>query len=328
MLCPGPRNAITDVPGITVGNAEDIGLTTGTTVVLTENGALAAGDVRGGAPGVREIEVLAPTSTVQLAHAITLSGGSAFGLDAAGGVMDWLHRRGRGFDVGPVRVPIVPSAIIFDLLTGDHRDWDTPPWWDLGRRAVSSASAEFSLGNAGVGMGATAGPIKGGLGTASVVSGDFIVGALAVANPVGSVLIPGSRHFWAWALEQAGEFGGLGPPAAMPETLEETPKGAAGANTTLVVLATNAALTWSQAARMAVMAHDGLARAIRPVHTPLDGDTAFVLATGEVALVDPVQDLTRLGMLGADCAARAIARGVYEAESLAGVPAWRDLAAG
>ncbi|MBY8974228.1 P1 family peptidase [Rhodobacteraceae bacterium NNCM2] len=328
ILRPGPRNAITDVPGILVGNAEDTRLLTGTTVVLPEQSVTAAADVRGGGPGTREIDALAPTATVQQAHAITLSGGSAFGLDAAGGVMDWLREEGRGFPVGPVRVPIVPSAILFDLLTGDGANWDEPPWWNLGRQAAAAASTDFALGNAGAGMGATAGALKGGLGTASIVSGDFVIGALSAVNPVGSTVIPGSRHFWAWALEQEGEFGGLGPPTAMPDTLDEMPGGAPATNTTLTVIATNAALTSSQAGRLAVMAHDGYARAIRPVHTPLDGDTVFVLATGEIPLADPIADITRLGTLGADCTARAIARGVFEAEAVAGIPAWRDLEAG
>lgn len=325
MLRPGPMNAITDVPGIRVGAAEDRDLMTGATVVLASRPMTAACDVRGGGPGVRDTEVLGPSATVQAVDAVALSGGSAFGLDAAGGAMDWLRRNGRGFRVGEARVPIVPGAILFDLMTGPVRTWETPPWWDLGRRAVAGASDSFALGNAGAGLGATAGPIKGGLGTASLVADAFIIGAVAVANPVGSVTIPGSRHFWAWALEQGAEYGGLGPPARMPDTLEPVTKGGAGENTTLVVVATNARLKWPQASRLAVMAQDGLAQAIRPVHGPLDGDTVFVLSTGEVPLNDPDHDLNRLGLFGADCAARAIARGVYEAESIAGIPAWRDL---
>ncbi len=323
---PGPRNSITDVPGIRVGNAEDARMLTGTTVIMPDDAVLAAADVRGGGPGTRDTEALAPTSSVQQAHAVVLSGGSGFGLDATGGVMDWLRRRDRGFPIGPVRVPIVPSAIIFDLLTGEGATWDTPPWWELGKQAAGAVDTDFALGNAGAGMGATAGMIKGGLGTASFVWGDFVVGAIAVANPVGAVTMPGSRNFWAWALEQNGEFGGLGAPASMPETLSQIVKGEPAANTTISVLATNAALTWPQAARLGVMAHDGYARAIRPVHSTLDGDTVIVLATGEVPLsADPLLDICKIGMLGADCIARAITRGVYEAAPIAGIPAWRDL---
>ncbi|MEM8791327.1 MAG: P1 family peptidase [Pseudomonadota bacterium] len=324
MSRPGPRNSITDVPGITVGNAEDHGMVTGTTVVLVEGQVTAAVDVRGGAPGVREAAALAPAATMQQAHAISLSGGSAFGLDAAGGVMDWLRRRGTGIEIGPARVPIVPGAIIFDLLTGPGPEWETPPWWDLGVRAVEAAGQDFELGNAGAGMGATAGPIKGGLGTASATQDALIVGALAISNPVGGVTMPGSRHFWAWALEQNGEFGGLGAPETVGD-VTEMPLSPSLANTTLVVVATNARLSWNGAMRLAIMAHDGFAQAIRPVHSPLDGDTVFVLATGEVELPDPIHSLAKLGFMAADCSARAITRGVYEAESLAGIAAWRDL---
>ncbi|MEM9044048.1 MAG: P1 family peptidase [Pseudomonadota bacterium] len=324
MSRPGPRNTITDVPGITVGNAENFDLVTGTTVVLADKPAVAAADVRGGAPGVRDTEALAPTAMVQQAHAICLSGGSAFGLDAAGGVMDWLRRKGRGIEIGTARVPIVPAAIIFDLLTGPDPSWEAPPWWDLGLRAAETASRDFSLGNAGAGLGAIAGQIKGGLGTASAVHGELIVGALAVSNPVGSVTMPGSNHFWAWALEQENEFGGLGAPNNVGDLGEMALKGSE-ANTTLVVVATNATLDWAQSGRLAIMAQDGFARAIRPVHCPMDGDTVFVLATGEVALPDTAATIARLGMMAADCAARAITRGVYEARALAGIKAWRDL---
>lgn len=331
MIRPGPRNAITDVPGIRVGNAEDHALLTGTTAIVPDAPVVAAADVRGGGPGSRETEALAPEATVQEVHGIVLSGGSAFGLDAAGGVMDWLRAQGRGFHIAGAVVPIVPAAIIFDLATGGPKSWQHPPWWALGRQAAEGAGPDFALGNAGAGLGARAGAIKGGLGTASAIVGDITVGALAVVNSAGSVVIPGSRHFWAWALEIGTEFGGLGPPHAMPSDLDhrfltEMPgRDTPGANTTLVVVATDAALSRAQTKRMALMAHDGLARAIRPVHTPLDGDTVFALATGARALADPVHDLARLGMVAADCAARAIARGVYEAEGLAGVPAWRDL---
>jgi L-aminopeptidase/D-esterase-like protein len=323
MIKPGPRNSITDVPGILVGNAEAPELTTGTTAIIPERPAVAAVDVRGGGPGSRETEVLAAASTVQEVHAITLSGGSAYGLDAAGGVMHWLRRQGRGFAIAEAVVPIVPGAIIFDLLTGGPKDWDHPPWWDLGYRAAQAAGEDFALGNAGAGMGAKAGALKGGLGTASVQCGGLILGAVSVANPVGSVVIPGTRTFWAWPFELASEFGGQTPPDAPPAELDFDFSIPVGANTTLTVIATDADLTRAQAKRVAMMAHDGYARAIRPVHSPLDGDTVFVLSTGARALADPVGDLARLGMLAADCTARAITRGVYEAEPLVGLPAYR-----
>ncbi|MFQ5567349.1 MAG: P1 family peptidase, partial [Paracoccaceae bacterium] len=280
MIRPGPRNSITDVAGIAVGNAEAPKLVTGATAVIPERPAIAAVDVRGGGPGTRDTEALGAGSTVKEIHGIALSGGSAYGLDAAGGVMHWLRRQGRGYAIGDTVVPIVPGAIIFDLTTGGPKDWDHPPWWDLGYQAAAAAGAAFALGNAGVGMGAKAGALKGGLGTASVAWDGFTLGALAVVNPVGSVVIPGTRTLWAWPFELAGEFGDQTPPDAPPGDLDHDFAAPVGANTTLTVVATDAQLTRAQAKRVALMAHDGFARAVRPVHTPLDGDTVFVLATG------------------------------------------------
>jgi len=324
---PGPLNAITDVLGIAVGHAEAPDLLTGTTVMLCDPPSAGAADIRGGAPATRASEGLMPGGAVQAVDAVVLSGGSAFGLDACGGAMDWLRCAGRGFQVGPQRVPIVAGAIIFDLLTGGPKTWETPPWWALGREAAAAARAaeRFRLGNAGAGLGATAGSLKGGVGTASLRLGAVTVGALAVANPLGETVIPGSRSFWAWWLEQAGELGGQRPPTGPPTTFDHAFPAVAGANTTLAVVATDAKLSRDQAVRLAAMAHDGFARAIRPVHTPLDGDTVFALSTGRVALKDPLADLARIGMAAADCTARAIARGVYEAGSVAEIPAYRDL---
>lgn len=326
MIRPGPRNSITDVAGIRVGNAEAPELLTGVTAVIPDMPAVAAADVRGGGPGTRETQALAAESVVQAIHGIALSGGSAYGLDAAGGVMHWLRGQGRGFEIGTARVPIVPGAIIFDLMVGGPKHWEHPPWWELGFRAAMAAGAEFALGNAGAGLGAKAGTLKGGLGTASVCYDEVTVGAVAVVNAAGSLVIPGTRSFWAWWLEMAGEFGGQPPPGAPPSDLDYPYPTPAGSNTTLVVLATDADLTRPQAQRIAAMAHDGLARAIRPVHSPLDGDTVFVLSTGTKPLPDPIAALGRLGMFGADTVARAVTRGVYEAEALAGVAAYRDLA--
>jgi L-aminopeptidase/D-esterase-like protein len=329
MIRPGPKNSIVDVPGILVGNAELPELTTGVTAVIPEQAAIAAVDVRGGGPGTRETDSLSGGSTVQEVHGIALSGGSAYGLDAAGGVMHWLRHQGRGFATGGAVVPIVPGAIIYDLITGGPKDWDHPPWWELGYKAAVAAGAGFALGNAGAGLGARAGMLKGGLGTASVQYDGITIGALAVSNPLGSVVIPGSRTFWAWPFEMAGEFGGQVAPIGPLADLDHDFNRPVRTNTTLVVVATDAQLTRGQAKRVAVMAHDGFARAIRPVHSPLDGDTVFMLSTGTRALGDPlgdpIGDLARLGMLAADCVARAITRGVYEADALAQWPAYRDL---
>jgi L-aminopeptidase/D-esterase-like protein len=325
MIRPGPSNLITDVDGIRVGNAADPRVRTGVTVVLPEPAATAAVDVRGGAPGTREINALDPTCLVDAVHAIVLAGGSAFGLDAAGAVMEWLAARGIGFAVGPARVPLVPAAILFDLLNGGDKS-GLMPHRALAVAACESAGATFTLGNAGAGYGAKAGVLKGGLGSASAVTEEGLqVGALIAANPRGHVVMP-DGCFWAWPHELGNEFGGRRPGAPVPpeyglERLEARP----AENTTIGVVATNAALSQSEAQRVAIMAQDGYARAIRPVHTPFDGDTLFVLATGRHALPAPRPTaIARLGALAADTVARAIARGVYEAETLAPWPSWRE----
>ncbi|MSO89850.1 MAG: peptidase S58 family protein [Rhodospirillaceae bacterium] len=329
-VLPGRANLITDVGGIAVGNAEDRSAWSGVTVILPDARAVAAVDVRGGAPGTRETDTLGPTGLVDHIDAIVLSGGSAFGLDAAGGAMAWLAERRRGFKVGSAVVPIVPAAILFDLLNGGDKDWgDTPPYRGLGRQAAQSArGGDFALGNAGAGFGACAGGLKGGLGSASAVTDDGIeVGAVVAVNCFGSVTIPGSRCFWAWPFEQDGEFGGLTPPARDrsfdldPPIEKPTTGAAAGANTALGVVATNVALSRPQAMRMAMMAQDGFARAIRPVHTPFDGDVVFALSTAQRPL-DGSMELTRIGSLAADCVSRAIARGVFAAESLGAMAAY------
>jgi L-aminopeptidase/D-esterase-like protein len=333
---PGPRNAITDVPGITVGNAEDERVRTGVTVVVPTEPAVASVDVRGGGTGTRDTELLDSAATIERIDAIVLSGGSAFGLDAAGGVMSWLAAQGRGFKVGPAVVPIVPAAILFDLSNGGDKSafteqsGDSLPYRALGLMAAAGAGREFALGNAGAGHGATAGPLKGGLGSASfVLDSGACVGALAAVNAAGSAVMPGSDRFWAWPFEQGDEFGGKAPPDARPGTLDydfSNPQMAgAGANTTLAVVATDLSLTKAQARRVAIMAQDGLARALRPVHTPLDGDIVFVVSTGRRGLADPVADIAQLGTAAADCLSRAVARGVYEARSLGDMRAYRDV---
>lgn len=326
MIRPGPRNLITDVPGIRVGNAEDLSRLTGVTVVLPDRPAVAAVDVRGGGPGTRETDALDPAALVERVDAVALSGGSAFGLDAASGVSSWLAARGRGFPVGKANVPIVPAAILFDLLNGGDKGWgEAPPYRGLALQACDTAGWDFALGNAGAGTGATAGALKGGLGSASAVDDDgLMVGALAAANPAGSVVMPGQATMWAWALEMEGELGGQPPPTGpvplepdLPEELQP------GANTTLAVVAVSERLTRAQARRVAIMAQDGVARAVRPAHTPYDGDTVFVLATGDGHPPGPAI-VARIGAIAADCVARAIGRGVWEAETVAGIPSYRD----
>lgn len=330
----GPRNRLTDVDGLRVGNAEDARAWSGVTVVIPDDPVVAAVDVRGGAPGTRETDALNPTCLVERVDAVVLTGGSAFGLDAASGVMGWLAGRGRGFAVGDQRVPIVPAAVLFDLLNGGDKGWgDEPPYRRLARSACETALTEqgldFALGNAGAGLGAKAGDIKGGLGSASVTSADgYQVAALVAVNPVGSAVMPGTDTLWAWAWEMGGEMGGQTPPAGPvpPDpVLPFLDAAAAGANTTIGVVATNAVLTKAQALRLATMAHDGFARAIRPVHTPFDGDTLFALSTGRVGLGDnPPLTLARLGALAADCVARAIGRAVWEAHTLGRFPSYRE----
>jgi L-aminopeptidase/D-esterase-like protein len=288
MAKPGPRNLITDVAGLRVGQAHDAAARTGVTVVLAQSPVVAAADIRGGAPGSRDIEGLDPVMLAPPVDALVLSGGSVFGLDAAGGVMAWLSAQGRGFAIAPGApvVPITPSAILFDLNNGgDKNGGETPPYRALGREAAVSAGETFALGNAGAGYGAACGGLKGGLGSVSMVSASGItVGALAAVNAVGSALIPGTDCFWAYPFEQQNEFGGRAPKGALPPVDPDLPpdmKGArAGENTTLAIVATDAALSRVELKRIAIMAHDGFARALRPVHTPFDGDIVFALATG------------------------------------------------
>jgi L-aminopeptidase/D-esterase-like protein len=324
------QNVITDVPGLRVGHADDARLGSGVTAIVFDAPAVAAIDVRGGGPGTREAALLDPSATVERIDAIALAGGSAFGLDAASGVQAWLAEQGRGFAIRSARVPIVPAAILFDLLSGGDKSWGRfPPYRELGYAAAANAATNFALGSAGAGLGATTVNLKGGAGSASIALPDGRkVGALAIVNAAGSVVIGEGPWFWATPFERQGEFGGLGLPTPLPDAaLTFRTKGAPGESTTLAVVATDVALTKAQAKRLAVMAQDGLARAIRPVHTPLDGDLVFAVATGTVPLADPVLDLSLLGTAAADVLARAVARAVYEATALpfsGALPAWRD----
>jgi D-aminopeptidase len=313
-----PRNLITDIPGIRVGHADDFRAASGVTTILFDVPFAAAVDVRGGGPGTRETDLLDPARTVDAVDAIVLSGGSAFGLDAASGVQAFLRESGRGYAVGTARVPIVPGAILFDLLNGGDKDWGRyPPYRELAYAAAAQASADFALGSVGAGLGATTVNFKGGIGSASATTdAGFTIGALAAVNAAGSVVIDDGPWFWAAPYEQNGEFGGHGLPTTVsPRALSGRTKGSSGQNTTLVVVATDACLSKGQARHLAVMAHDGLARSIHPVHTPLDGDIVFAAAAGRRPLGDAVYDLTAIGAVAANVVARAIARAVYEAEA-------------
>jgi L-aminopeptidase/D-esterase-like protein len=324
------RNLITDVPGLEIGHADDTRLASGVTAIVFDGPAVASVDVRGGAPGSRETELLRPEQTVERVDAIVLAGGSAFGLDAPGGVSAWLREQGRGFAIGPALVPVVPGAILFDLNNGGDKAWGRyPPYRDLGYAAAASASRDVALGTVGAGYGATTVNLKGGLGSASAqTSHGAIVGAIVAVNAVGSVTVGNGPWFWAAPFEQNGEFGARGWPTPLPpDALTVRLKGGASQNTTIALVATDVILTKQQANRLAVVAHDGLARAIYPVHTPLDGDTVFAASTTKRPLADPIQALAELGAIAANVLARAVARAVYEATALpfpGALPSWRD----
>jgi len=323
------RNLITDVAGVRVGHADDARLASGVTAILFDEPAVAAIDVRGGAPGTRETDLLEPHRTVERIDAVVLSGGSAFGLDAPSGVQAWLREQGRGFAIGDIRVPIACGAVLFDLLNGGDKNWGRfPPYRDLGYAAAAAASADFALGTAGAGFGATTVNLKGGVGSASAITRDgHTVGALVAVNACGSVNVGSGPHFWAAPFELNDEYGGLGFPATVPPAaLIPHAKGRLGENTTIAIVATDAALSKAQAKELAVIAQDGLARAIYPAHTTLDGDTVFAAATGRRPLKDPVNEVTELGATAANTLARAVARAVFEAKALpaGGIPSWHD----
>lgn len=330
MFRHGPRNLITDVDGLLVGNAQDQRLKSGVTVIVCEEPAIAGYQILGGAPGTRETDLLEPHNSVQAINAVVLSGGSAFGLDAASGVQAALREQGIGFEVGGYRVPIVPGAILFDLRNGGNKDWGRyPPYRELGYDAVQAASRDFSIGTAGAGTGALSAGLKGGLGSASVVLDNGVtVGALAAVNPIGSVTVGRSRHFWAAPFEIGNEFGGLGYPSPMPDNarkvlLKFREKNATG-NTTIAVIATDAVLTKADAKRLATVAHDGFVRAIWPTHTPADGDLVFALATGRSGKTVELDDAIDLYAAAGATMARAIARGVHAATAVEGdlFPVW------
>ena len=327
------KNLLTDVAGVRVGHADDRALGSGVTAVLFDKPAVAAIDVRGGGPGIRDGALLDPVNVVEKVDGIALSGGSAFGLEAGDGVQAWLAEQGRGFRIREAVVPIVPGAICFDLLNGGNKQWGRfAPYRDLGYAAAAAASTSFALGSVGAGRGATVANLKGGLGSASAKTEDGVcVGAIAVVNAVGTTTIGDGPWFWAAPFEIGAEFGGRGMPASFtPDMLKMRLKGGAAANasenTTLAVVVTDAALTKPQAQRLAMIAQTGFARAIYPVHAPLDGDVVFAAATGERP-IDPLIGVTELGMVAANVVARAIARGVFAATALpfpGALPAWTD----
>ncbi|MDE4133192.1 P1 family peptidase [Phaeobacter sp. QD34_3] len=338
---PGPRNLITDVPGILVGNAQDDTLKSGATVLTADSPFTASVHVMGGAPGTRETDLLAPDKSVAQIDALMLSGGSAFGLDACSGAVDALRAAGRGFRLGPAVIPLVPGAIIFDLLNGGEKDWQDNPYRALGRAAFEAAGQDFAIGTAGAGTGALTAMVKGGLGSASfVLESGITVGALVAANPMGAVTTPGDRHFWAAPFEVEGEFGGLGPDPrgglGQPETsrkVQSMLQQAAGlplpderGNTTIAIVATDADLTKAQCQRLATAAHDGIGRATVPAHAPGDGDLVFSASTGARALSAPEAELGQICHAAALCLSRAIARAIYEARPAPGdlLPCWND----
>jgi L-aminopeptidase/D-esterase-like protein len=327
VIAQSSHNLLTDVAGMAVGNAQDLTLGSGVTAIVFDRPAVASVSVLGGAPGSRDTELLAPLNTVDTVDAIVLSGGSAFGLDAAGGVQAALREQGRGIVIGSARVPIVPQAILFDLLNGGNKDWGRfSPYRDLGYAAASAVGREFALGSVGAGAGATTATVKGGLGSASgMTTSGHTIAALVAVNAVGSPTIGAGPHFWAAPFEQNNEFGGRGMPAVCDTTLRV--KTGRGTGTTIGLVATDAVLSKPQAMRLAIMAHDSLARAVLPAHAPLDGDTIFAAATGQRPMTDPMSELTELGHLAGLVMARAIARGVFGATTLpvpGAQPSWHD----
>lgn len=328
MFCPGPRNLITDVAGLKVGNLTDEWVRSGVTVLRPDRPWRAGVDVRGGGPGGREIAALEPENMIGELHALVLSGGSVFGLAAADGVAAALSQENIGVRVQPwtPAIPVVPAVVLHDLANYGSKDWGLePPYRQWGIEALSRVAEDFPLGQVGAGRGALAGTRPGGLGSASLALGNgLMVGALVAVNPVGSVYMNDGRTFWAWPWEINDEFGGERPAAELrhhdpiPDLsrLKSLGRLKPGGNTTLAVVACNAALTTAECKRLAIMAQDGIARAIRPAHLPFDGDTVFAMASGERLLKEGTSRAVELSIIGsaaADCLARAIARGVFEA---------------
>jgi len=336
------KSSIADVAGIRVGQHHRLdpdvtlgaGWASGTTVVLTPPRTVGAVDGRGGAPGTRETDLLDATNSVRHVDAVVLSGGSAYGLAAADGVMTWLEEQDRGVAIEGGVVPIVPAAVVFDLPVGG---WKCRPTAEFGYAAAESAGTELVAGNVGAGTGARVGVLKGGVGTASVMlESGVTVGALVVVNAAGDAVDPATGL--PWLAYQIEEFGLVAPPADQIAAYAARHTELSPLNTTLAVVATDAVLSKAGCRRVAVAAHDGLARTLRPCHTPLDGDTVFALATGAIEVPpDPTTPasmspetplITAVGAAAADCLARAVLVGVLAAESVAGIPSYRDMLPG
>ena len=331
MFYAGKNNLITDVDNILVGNAEDKNVGTGVTVLIPPIGSTAAADVRGGAPGTREVGALNPYNLVDTIDAIVLSGGSAWGLEAASSAANFIGKSGRGFKTTEniKNVPMVPAAILFDLSNGGSKDWgDTPPYNKLGIEAASKASIKFKLGNIGSGYGAKAGSLKGGLGSASFENEEGLkVGGLFAVNSFGSVVNSETGQFWAASDELNNEFGGMGAPQDLPEDIlagSSIGHALEKSNTTIGIVATNAKLDSKTAKRIAIMSHTGMARAIRPIHTPVDGDVIFVVSTNTFDRELTYREINEIGELGARVCSRSISRAIYEAEKLYEMQSWKD----
>jgi L-aminopeptidase/D-esterase-like protein len=331
MITSMSLNFLTDIPGITVGHASDVALGSGVTAILFDEPAVAAVHIGGGAPGTRDTDLLRAEMTVERVDAIVLSGGSTFGLDAAGGVQAALREDGRGMSFAGFTIPLAPQAILFDLTNGGNKDWGRfSPYRDLGYAAARAAApGAFAIGSVGAGTGATTATIKGGIGSASAVTAHgHRVAAIVAVNAVGSPLVGEGPWFWAAPFEQGDEFGGLGlPPRFLPEHQVPRLKGSAGTATTIGLVVTDAALTKAQARRLAIMADDGLTRAILPAHAPTDGDTVFAASTGARPLRDMLPELSQMGHVATQVMARAVARAVYHATSLpwpGAQPCWQE----
>ena len=332
----GATNSLVDVAGLSVGCAEDHRALTGVTAIVPDGRVVCAVDVRGGGPGTRETDALAAENLVDAVDAVVLAGGSVYGLAAADGVAALMGAEGRGYGLvdlpGVPKSPVIPAAILYDLANGGDKAWgQAPPYNALGRAAYVARSKGVPLGNAGAGLGAKAGALKGGQGSASIVTADgFTIAALACVNAFGSTTMPGSRAFWAHPFEIDGEFGGVRPDGVHAFDIEDWDGAKANPapreNTTIACVAVDGDLTPAECKRIAQMASAGLARAIRPVFAPFDGDVVFALATAAKPVAEPrAFAIARFGALAADCLARAVARGIYAATSVGAHKAWRDL---
>jgi L-aminopeptidase/D-esterase-like protein len=331
---PGPNNLITDIHGLNVGNARDDTINSGVTALIMDHPMTASVHVMGGGPGTRDTELLSPENTVEEIDGLFLSGGSAFGLDAGGGVQAWLREHDRGFSLAGQTIPLVPGAILFDLVNGGDKDWGRyPPYRELGYEAAEKANKKFSLGSVGAGKGALTAGLLGGLGSASLtLENGIMIGALVAVNALGSVLMGNSNNFWAAPFELDDEFGGKGFPSSLPDNtaglnIKFRDEVQSNKNTTIAIIATDAVLSKSQAKRLAIAAHDGFARAIWPSHTPLDGDIVFSVASGSSGIKPEMKDWIDLGAYAASTMSRAVARGVFEAtaDKNSIFPAYRDL---